>query len=104
MFAFTNKPINSSGGNKMLTTQDIALINQNMPNKFDVIVVQEKDEVWSVALLVNNSKQELVTWAGHKKVFKSFETVLTTLKRYCFNARNITIYLSDLGKKANLIF
>lgn len=104
MFAFTNKPTNVGGGTKMLTTQDIAVINKNMPNKFDVIITQQEDEVWTVCLIINNTKQELVTWAGHKKAFKNFETVLTTLKKYCFNARNVTIYLSDFKQKANMIF
>lgn len=87
----------------MLTTQDIAVINDNMPKKFDVIITQKKSKDWTMDFFVNNSIQQLVTWAGHQKTFKTFETVLTCLEKYCFNARNITIRISTLRQEATLI-
>lgn len=86
----------------MLTTQDIAVINDNLPNKFDVIVTQEKTKDWTMGFFVNNSIQQLVTWAGHQKTFKTFETVLTCIEKYAFNARKITIRISSLRQEATL--
>lgn len=87
----------------MLTTQDIAVINENLPNKFDVIVTQEKTRDWTMSFFVNNSIQQLVTWAGGQKTFKTFETVLTCIEKYAFNARKITIRISSLRQEATLI-
>lgn len=86
----------------MLTTQDIAVINDNLPYKFDVIVTQEKTKDWTMDFFVNNSIQQLVTWAGHQKTFKTFETVLTCIEKYAFNARKITIRISGLRQEATL--
>lgn len=86
----------------MLTTQDIAVINDNLPNKFDVIVTQEKTKNWTIDFFVNNGIQQLVTWAGHQKTFKTFETVLTCIEKYAFNARKITIRVSSLRQEATL--
>lgn len=87
----------------MLTTQDIAVINDNMPNKFDVIITQEKSKNWTIDFFVNNSIQQLITWTGHQKTFKTFETVLTCIEKYCFNARKITIRISTLRQEATLV-
>lgn len=91
--------LNNEDGRTMLTTQDIAVINDNMPNKFDVIVTQDKIMNWTIDFFVNNSIQPLVTWAGHQKTFKTFETVLTCIEKYAFNARKITVRISTLRQE-----
>lgn len=92
-----------SDDDTMLTTQDIAVINDNMPNKFDVIINQENSKNWTVDFFVNNSIQQLITWTGHQKTFKTFETVLTCLEKYCFNARKITIRIKSLKQEMTLV-
>lgn len=86
----------------MLTTQDIAIINENMPYRFDVVITKHPNN-YTICFIVNNREQQLVTWTGREKTFKSFETVLTCLNKYVYNARSYTIHLQELSNRIELV-
>lgn len=92
----------SEDAEMMLTTQDVAVINENMPNQFDLIITQRAKKDFVVDVLVNNNIRPLVTWGGRAKTFKTFETLMTMIEKYCFNVRYITIHIYNLKSQATI--
>lgn len=87
----------------MITTNELDAINRTIPGRFDVIIRQELIEppsryrCWSLEIVILDTgiKQALFTHAGHKRIFKNFDNLLTLLESNCKNARKIIVHIAN---------
>lgn len=85
------------GGDAMINTNDLKLLNTNLDRQFDV-VIYEKTELdgkssWFIQLQLHHKEdhQELHTFAGHLRYFKTLDFCLKFVQENCNNAKHIYI-------------
>lgn len=83
----------------MLTLNELSVINQNMAQNYDVNIIEYPSEnnrtrFWSLEVFNQHTltKQALYTFAGHLRMFRSFDAVVNFIIENCNNARQITVF------------
>lgn len=81
----------------MINTNDLKTLNSNLD--FDVRICEVADlgknakSVWFIQLYLRHKdkEQELYTFAGHRRYFKTLDFCLNFVLEFCDNAKNIYI-------------
>lgn len=83
----------------MLTLNELSVINQNLAQNYDVNIFEAPSEnnrtrFWSLEIFnqYTLAKQQLHTFAGHIRLFRSFDAVLNFIMENCNNVRNVTVF------------
>lgn len=96
------------GGDAMINTNDLKTINTNLDKQFDVIIFEKDSEnddekpSWFIQIHLHHKSdyQELHTFTGHRRYFKTLDFCLRFVHETCNNAQNVFIVCNALdGQK-----
>ncbi|MGO3683435.1 MAG: hypothetical protein ACTJGV_01815 [Proteus vulgaris] len=89
------------GGDAMINTNDLKVLNTNLDKQFDVVIYEKIDldgkSSWFIQLQLHHKDdhQELYTFAGHLRYFKTLDFCLKFVQENCNNAKHIYIVCAD---------
>lgn len=97
-------------GDAMINTNDLKVLNTNLDKQFDVVIYEKADldgkSSWFVQLQLHHKDdhQELYTFAGHLRYFKTLDFCLKFVQENCDNAKHIYIVCADENNRKIEVF